>query len=304
MNKYTQQVKREYKFKNVIVDQGLDYLVSGQGAIREIASYCQVGTGSTAPSESDTGLVSALSPRVLGSTSTTVAQGWSGTDYYHFTQTVLFDAAQVNGNLTEFAWWRLLNDGAGQVIWNRALFRDEEGNAITVTKTSEEQLRIFYTIHIIPPADDVVDTIELDGNMYEYTIRSWFVGQNAGGWRNQGVANPVSFARYFSGDTTVPSAYGNVSQPARTGDANGLGTASSGTSSVAGYTNGNFYRDSLLTWNPGVGNFSPGIGLIGLSINQQVVASYGAFTIGWDPVIPKTSIQRLQINTRWSFTRP
>lgn len=140
---------------NLILDQGLDQIasqsllfVNDAGAAPTtwfpIIQYCAVGTDSTAPAASQTGLGTELARTNTTYTTDTMARPSNGT--YQLTRHVEFDYAQANGNLTE--WGFSYASAAGGNLFNRALFLDGGGSPTTVTKTSSYKLRIIYTLEI------------------------------------------------------------------------------------------------------------------------------------------------------------
>ena len=128
---------------NLVLDAGLD-LVASHGLGQGIFAYCVVGTGSTAPAATDTGLVAELTR-----TNTT----WQGDStvrtsngVYDISRYFEFTYGAANGNLTEFGFSP--NSGTGANLFSRALFRDGGGSPKTITKTSSEKLRVNYTLTV------------------------------------------------------------------------------------------------------------------------------------------------------------
>jgi len=128
---------------NLVLDAGLD-LVASHGLGQGIFAYCVVGTGSTAPAATDTGLVAELTR-----TNTT----WQGDStvrtsngVYDISRYFEFTYGAANGNLTEFGFSP--NSAAGANLFSRALFRDGGGSPKTITKTSSEKLRVNYTLTV------------------------------------------------------------------------------------------------------------------------------------------------------------
>jgi len=121
------------------------------------ASHAAVGTGSTAPAVTDTALVAEIG-RTSTKLSSTVTRPSAGV--YEFVVEYEFDFAVGNGNLTEFA---IANASSGGVIV-RELFRDELGDPITITKTSDFKLRIKYTHTVtLTPTTLTAASLTIDG---------------------------------------------------------------------------------------------------------------------------------------------
>lgn len=123
---------------NLILDVGLDQI--GSAGLIDLGRYMTVGTGSTAPDPTQTSLSNEVARTQRGGTSLTrTADG-----VYERSYNYEFGYAEANGNLTE---WGGATDDIGNQF-SRELFRDGSDNPITVTKTSDELLRITYIIEI------------------------------------------------------------------------------------------------------------------------------------------------------------
>lgn len=143
---------------NLITDAGLDLLATA--ALHTMPTYAAVGTSSTPPDVSDTGLVSQVGSRTSGTGSTNPVLTRTGDGAYSYQVTREFDFAEGNGNLTE---WGFAPTAAGDV-WCRELFRDGTGTPVTVTKTSAEKLQLVYTITVaITPTTSQADSLNLTG---------------------------------------------------------------------------------------------------------------------------------------------
>ena len=131
---------------NIVLNNAKE-LVATLGLFEQ-SDWAVVGTGSTAPDPSQTGLVNELARTNAGvsgmpDTVTEVSTGvWEVTRYRQFT------AAQVGGqNLTEWGW-----SGSGSVgnnLMSRELFRDGGNNPITLTLDSDQQLRLIYKVRVV-----------------------------------------------------------------------------------------------------------------------------------------------------------
>ena len=183
-------------FENLILDSGLNRL--GTGGV--IDGAC-VGTGTTAPENSQTSLASLL--RVT-STRQSIAElaGSTTAPYYAELRIVYrFAAGTAAGNLSEVGLGWDVNAWANTVggLWCRALIKDSQGNPTTITVLSDEVLDIVYTVQLHPPTSDITGTFNLSGEAYQYTLRpawvnkrtyynSWEAGRTTGGIFSFGVA--------------------------------------------------------------------------------------------------------------------
>lgn len=288
----------KWKFKNHITDAGLDAIKIVDGTpITTILSHMGVGTDSTAPADGDTALGAEISPAVdnrtssNGSISDVLSFGGSFL-YSSLIRTRLFLEAQGNGNLTELGWFSAATAGT---MFSRMLFKDGGGTPTTIVKTSSDQLRVTYEIRATPPVADVVDTINISGTDYDYTIRpantddAWGFDQTIRLGTNAGAALQ---GQAFETDTLG----------AQTGIPAGSGVAPSSVT-FASYSNGNFYRDAAYVWEPGVANFATGIGSITCFGSNIGGGSRPLYQISFDPKFDKDNTKRLSLTIRHSWGR-
>lgn len=140
---------------NLILDQGLDEIASTPiftdlssggtpSTYFQIIRYCAVGTDSSTPADSDTGLGAELArvdTKFAGDELTRPTNG-----VYRLTRHIEFDYEEANGVLTE--WGFSSNASAGSNLFNRALFVDGGGSPDAITKTDQEKLRLTYTLEV------------------------------------------------------------------------------------------------------------------------------------------------------------
>lgn len=139
---------------NMWLDQGLDAIgtVSGAGGmfgwssspnkIMQGLPYAAVGTGSAAADPTDTALDNEIARVNTMYDNGSITNNSPGV--YTLSKTFLFDYGDANGNLTE---WGVAGASSGQ-LRTRALFLDGAEQPITVTKTSDYQLRLTYSCQL------------------------------------------------------------------------------------------------------------------------------------------------------------
>lgn len=138
---------RENEQHNLLLDHLFTSLApaGANGGFLPQSVRAHVGTGSTAPSASQTGLVSPLVntnfiPSGESDSYTLVSDG-----VYDIRRVKEFTEAQVGGqNLTEWGFGRTTTNS----LMCRELFRDSGGNPITLTLASDQRLRLIYTYRI------------------------------------------------------------------------------------------------------------------------------------------------------------
>lgn len=142
---------------NLILDQGLDQIATtalytelqGTSAssvvtLFTIITYAAVGTDSSTPDAGDTGLGAEVGRTGAEYAIDTISRPGNGV--YRLNRNIEFDYSEANGNLTE--WGFSSSASAGSNLFNRALFVDGGGSPDPVTKTSDEKLRISYTLEV------------------------------------------------------------------------------------------------------------------------------------------------------------
>lgn len=273
--------------KNLLTNAGFDYL--GNGDTYGGGMFAASGTGSNAPAAGDTGLqaeVTAGGRRFQGSTSSGYVPiaGMVTQDYQWRRIVFTFTETQANGNLTEFGTF-----SSGGTLLARQLYKDVGGTPTTIVKTNIDQLEITYEYRSFPPISDATLTafaISGDSITSDITIRP---ANTSSVWLSPIVDSPLQGgARAYESSTLT----------ARTTAPSGTNEANSG-GSFAAYTNGHYYIDETITWEPANAVFTTGIGLIQLykySSNYLYQASFAT-------QIPKTNVKRLTVVIRRSWAR-
>lgn len=177
-------------FENLILDSGLNRLGTGH----VIDGAC-VGTGTTAPADSQTTLANLLRVTSTQQSNAELAGSTTAPYYAEWQIVYRFAAGTAAGNLSEvgLGWdadaWSNTMGG----LWCRALIKDSQGNPTTITVLPDEVLDIVYTVQLQPPTSDITGTFNLSGEAYQYTLRpawvnSWETGRTLGGIFSFGVA--------------------------------------------------------------------------------------------------------------------
>ena len=284
---------REYEFDNLITNGGLERLgTAGSGFV---VDYVQVGTGSTAPANTDSALANWLAGtrRISGGgTGPTVTASYGGNPTYHTetTYTWEFDQGAAAGNLSEIG----VGWASSGSLFSRALIVDGSNNPTTITVQAIEFLTVTYKLRMYPPTADVTGTITLDGADYDYIIRPAYAGGST--WASQG-------RRAYASHTTSNSAY------SYTGDIGAMTAGPSGTASALITTAADAYSAGSHKRTIG---FDAGINAWNLAGGIRSVAVYvigygGENQMGWqcqfDPKIPKDNTKELSLTFDVSWAR-
>ncbi len=134
--------EREGEQHNLILTQTYDTLIGLYGLV-DLGKYAVVGTGSTAPNPSQTGLVNEVA-RTNADTNPPLSEDAEPTPGRAvFTRAREFTEEQVGGrNLTE---WGFSPVGVpGGNLMSRELFRDSSGNPVVLTLAPDQRLRLIY----------------------------------------------------------------------------------------------------------------------------------------------------------------
>jgi hypothetical protein len=278
----TGAVKRELDFPNLIVDAGLDF-IGQSGTPLTCMTYAGMGTGGTAPANSDTTLQTPIGTRITRDSTGTS----SGPAFAYWQQTFQFTFLEpnANGNLAEIG---LFSASSGGSMWTRQVLKDSFGVPTTITKTSAERLQVTYNMRLYSPTVDVSGNVTITGvGVVAYTVRAANIS-SSGSWG----AFPLT--GYFAGGST-----GSYLK-----ESNVLGTTSStiagtedGTTihtsiSIAAYTPGSFQRQHTIFWDTNRGNFGTGVG--GMAFGGTNGNAY-MFQCSFGTQIAKNALKQLTI---------
>lgn len=277
-------------FKNLILNQGLnDWMLNSTVACM---SFCAVGTGSTAPLVTDTGLATELT-RTSTRVDISPSPALVGSTYEYATrQQYTFPLGGVVGNIAEIGVGR----SAGPLV-TRALIKDALGDPTVITVGAEEQLIVIYTlVKVIPTASSAgVLTIDVNDIPTDYTIE--IKPSNLGATDNFYF---FSGTRSLSDSVTVFYVFETQTLGAVTGSPSG--TSLAGDQVTSAYVADTFYRNYTVTAGLTQCNFASGIGSAAFLMGS-FAATFAAYQVSFTPKIPKNAGRLLSIPIRLSWTR-
>lgn len=305
------RVTRGGEQSNLILDQGLDQIAAyglvnagGQVGVANATAgiaYAAVGTDSTTPDESDTGLGAEVDRTNIGPSGLAVDEtiNRSADGVYDHVRVYEFDFAQAIGNLTEWGISPIATPGGN--LYARELFRDGGGSPEPVTKTSDDKLRLAYTRRTtITPTNWTPGSLDIMGHATvsgDYRL----IGAEVGGAGETGYMDLRVFTRIATG--AEPGAAGGLFDGGAllmyNSDQSGMAYAHNttfsgdGTSAAVGlalhgaaptYTPGSFSRDGrVLKYTTNRGNFEHyAIGISGTGRTSQRFPFVG-FIFDYDP---------------------
>ncbi len=286
-------VTQRLAFKNLITDAGLNAL--GSTARISTFDYLAVGTGSTAPAVGQTSLVGEIgrtnNKGGLGESNATQVSS----TYYEYTYTRTFYESEANGNIAELG---LFSASSGGTMWMRQLLRDSGGSATTITKTSEDQLRITYKLRCYWPTADVGSVVTISGVSYTFNSRAQSVN-DVEAWGRRASDN-VGILGSF-GFSTAAGIYmeANESQTLGAVTANTFGGDTQSTTTLQTYGASSYYRDIEFIYQLDKANYTLGIG----RFTGPVCTAFRTHQTSVTPRIAKDNTKRLTIYFRCSWGR-
>ena len=263
-------------FPNLILNAGLDRM----GANSDYLAWCQVGSGSTAPTPTQTTLVA----RVAGTNTlqSNIAAN-SGSAPYFARRTITFRFAQgvATGVLAEVGvGW----DTTGS-LYSRARILDAIGNPTTITVLADESLDVTYELRMYVWTAETTGSIVLNGVTHSTVQKSSL----AASWSLSGISLNV-------GSNLISLASTGAVSVAITGSPSGT-TIGNATISAAAYTPGALTRTLNITAELSHWNNAAGIGAV------RVQSGWGFWQIGFTPNIMKTASDILTLQVRHSWGR-
>jgi hypothetical protein len=286
----TGHVKQHLRFKNLIVDAGLNGL--GNTDLLTLVSTMQMGTGTTAPAAGQTNLIAPIGTAI----GVSYIGGGSGPsfDYWYGRTQGTFLEPNANGTLTEIGIF------GGGVMWARQLLKDAGGTPTAIVKTASDQLQVTYEWRLYhPTTGDQTGNVTISGSVYAYVVRVAAIGDTASWGTGPASNGPVL---YFNGArVTQAVAYETDILGSISGIPAGPGNGDSSRSAFA-YVSGSYQRDKQYVFELANANFTTGIGsmLVGGGDN------YGGgrpYQVSFTPKLPKTSTKRLTMNFTTSWGR-
>lgn len=160
------------EFDNHITDTGMAQIYNAPAdgfGVNYLFGGCAVGTGNTAPADTDTQLAAFLSTQYNGqyNNSSTYIPGPPA--YWKWLGTYQFATGTAEGNIAEIGIYPFGRDQTQ--LFSRALVLDGSGNPTTITVLSDEVLNVTYEFRTYIDTSDVVGTFVSDGVTYDTVLR-------------------------------------------------------------------------------------------------------------------------------------
>ncbi|UEW68328.1 hypothetical protein [Xanthomonas phage JUN5] len=283
-NKIGDPVKSTGWFDNLILNAGLAYWADPGDTF----TSCQVGSGSTAPANTDT----SLQTRIAGtSTVVSTTENVQGTaPYYAFLRRIYeFGTGAAAGNLSEVG----VGWGAtGATLFSRALIVDGGGTPTTITVLADEILQVTYEIRLYMPTGDVTGSFVSNAVTYNYTLRAANVTSTAPWSLRYSPTFNLNRQFFYAGAATlgaITSAPTGTSAPA---------SSASADTSPTGPTFNATMAAALAT-----ANLVGGVGAVYFASSASSGESGGAWQMGFSPALPKDATKTLSVTISVTYGR-
>lgn len=163
-------------FDNLLTDGFLNY-VGTKGTVQGSDWWIHVGTGTTAPANSDNSLVTQVAK---SNTFLSNSDGYSGApDHYNYRIAGrTFAIGTFSGqNLSEIG---VSDTGSDTGLISRALILDSGGSPTTLTVTADDELRAYWELRKYPPLVDGTGSFTETNlsTVHNYTVRAAEVHSN------------------------------------------------------------------------------------------------------------------------------
>jgi hypothetical protein len=139
-----QTIRESCTYSNLILDQGLDFVASY--AFADCFRYCVVGSGTTAPTKTDTGLANELRRTNNYSTAPESNGATLTNNVFKIFRTFIFSAHEAQVTYGEVGFSPIAT--AGNNLFSKALLKNGEGVPVQVTVGIDETLTVRYELSI------------------------------------------------------------------------------------------------------------------------------------------------------------
>lgn len=306
----TEEVKREYQFKNLVLNSGLDRLgANTPGGSTACIDVMYLSTSTTTPVVTDT----AMGGTQITSTASSpifATQEMAGTSP-DWTWTYQFGRRWTAGTAT--GTWSMVGVGWSGGLFAKTLIKDSGGTPTSITILASEILDVRYELKVVP---DVTTrgpfNITINGTVYSYTLRNFYAS----------VSNHMHIARGFGTDSSgsSPSATivgagigATVTHATVSGGGTGPLTGSvghsgtpvaCGTATMSAYTTGNYYRDVTFPW--ATTDLVSNDKIVCIAMRLNCTAGYVSMLFAGGAQaggVPKTNLDTFSMTVRVSWNR-
>lgn len=276
-------------FKNLITDNGLRLFGSSANYI----NYCNIGSGSTVPSASDTSLAN----RLRGSNTANGADinGVDNTDalnpFVYRRRLIRFVPTGSAYNVSEIAFGA---DSAGLNLFNRVLVKDGGGSPISLSVLGDEFLDVRIEVRVYPPMTDMTGTLTPTGK--DTTPRTWTARASGSG----GTLSNSKYDAWTADGNLIGLAQGAVQSLAFTGSLSPIFSTPTGSLGGA-QTNTATMSASGASYTKTIG--AELTGWVGLIKTIRLQSDGNNMNIEFDPPFDKKNTDTFEIKFKMSWGR-
>lgn len=290
-------------FDNLITNQGLDWfgsIISTKGSGSDavsVAGRCAVGTGNTAPANTDTTLTAQLS--VTPTWSSLALGNLSSASYVpgppaYLTSNILFTFATgaVVGNIAEVGVGVYPSSSVSTdplQLFSHALIMSG-GSPTTISVTSADQLQVTFELRWYINTTDTPYNVTIASVNYSGVIRACVQSSVAGLTLGTQIDKTQGSGTLLTNMTVYNGSIGIVTAaPSGT-------SASLGSAPVPAYTTGSYNKSYTFSADVSHGNVSGGITALSIGINPT------GWQLSVSPALPKdnTKTMTLTVNVSWA----
>lgn len=309
-------ILQHLKFKNIFLDQGLCHLALNgyytSTNVYELGSACLLGAGTTTPTSTDTQLESGGGYSAAVNYAEMDIYGTLLTDYENYPAAARmrwrydFGLSKAVGTWTEIGISPLtvslsaFYSTHNQNIISRMLFKDDDGNPISVIKTDEETLTIYYSLYFVrttdTPTTNVIDvegtSVTVSSILTDFGLKLMAAHGGTGYYTFKLGSMDPRMARIGTGSGDLLPSLTDLYSPISTAP-----TIYNRATSPGSYP----YREFVFEWsNTVVGTISEAYWTPGDSATDRSPM----FMMQFDPPIEKTDTDRkIRLRTRVTFAR-
>ena len=294
-------IVQELDFDNIIVDTGLKRFASdSQNVTIDKIRFCILGTGTSTPTSTDTSLQAGV-PSTKKQYSSSSSKLGSGADWY--LQTVYeYGLSDAVGTWTEVALTWAVGSSVISPIFCRMLFKDDEGNPISIEKTGDDTLTIIYTLHFQRLSDTpTTNIINIEG-VGDVTVSSIVLNKHLEicSYELFYLNQFITYGNY-SDHIRLGTGLGDI-LPTRTACHNPINKAPT-LIQTASYVSDALYREFIFEWpNTVTGNISEAIFTIGSAYTP--INNGPSVYMQFYPVIPKLdTTKKIRLRPRITYSR-
>ena len=292
-------IVQELDFDNIIVDTGLKRFASddSQTTLDKI-KYCILGTGTSTPTSTDTSLQAGASTTKKQYSSSSSKLG-SGADRY--LQTMYeYGLSDAVGTWTEVALTWVSGSNISP-IFCRMLFKDDEGNPISIEKTGDDTLTIIYTLHFQRLSDTpTTNIINIEG-VGDVTVSSIILNKHLELCSYESFRLNYFAYSYYRSHIRLGTGIDDI-LPTITACYNPIDKEPT-LIQAASYVSDALYREFVFEWpNTVTGNISEAIFTIG---SAYISSNNGpSVYMQFNPVIPKSdTTKKIRLRPRITYSR-